>query len=351
MSGLTGEQEQYVARIRAVATDHLLAVPAVHGAVNRPLVKALGDHGLLRGLFGGTPDEPPRDAAALQLCLLRETLATVTTEAETALALQGLGSYPILQSGSPEVIERWIPGVVAGTTVPAFALSEPGAGSDAAALSLRAEPGRRRLAAARREDLDLQRPRRRRLLGVRAHHRRRGRPRGHRVRGGRRRRGAVGRAPRHGGAARDRPAGLRRGPGRSRRRARRGRQRVRGGDAHPRPVPAQRGRVRGRDGAGRARRRTGLVADPRGPRRPADPAAVGRAHAGRDGHPHRGRAAARPVRRDDVRPWGAGRRDHAHRRDGQAVRDRERPVGGRPGGAAARRARSPAGPSARAALS
>ncbi len=140
MSGLTGEQEQYVARIRAVATDHLASVPAVHGAVNRPLLEALGDHGLLRGLFGGSADEAPRDAAALQLCLLRETLATVTTEAETALALQGLGSYPLLQSGSPQVAERWIPGVVTGTTVAAFALSEPRAGSDAAALSLRATP-------------------------------------------------------------------------------------------------------------------------------------------------------------------------------------------------------------------
>ena len=130
--------EDYVARIRAVATDHLLAIPPVHGAVNRPLVEALGRHGLLRGLFGGDPDEPPRDAAALQLCLLRETLATVTTEAETALALQGLGSYPILQSGSAATVERWIPSVVTGEAVPAFALSEPEAGSDAAALSLAA---------------------------------------------------------------------------------------------------------------------------------------------------------------------------------------------------------------------
>ena len=138
MSGLTADQQQYVARVRAVATAHLVPLPAVHDGVNRPLLRALGDHGLLRGLFGGAPDEPPRDAAALQLCLLRETLATITTEAETALALQGLGSYPILQSGSPELVERWIPGVVAGTTVAAFALSEPDAGSDAAALSLRA---------------------------------------------------------------------------------------------------------------------------------------------------------------------------------------------------------------------
>ncbi len=135
-----GLTDEYVARIRAVAQDHLLPIPAVHGAVNRPLIAALGEHGLLRGLFGGEPGEPARDAAALQLCLLRETLATVTTEAETALALQGLGSYPILQSGSPEQVERWIPQVVAGTAVAGFALSEPGAGSDAAALSLAATP-------------------------------------------------------------------------------------------------------------------------------------------------------------------------------------------------------------------
>ena len=141
--GLTAAQEEYVARVRAVATDHLAGIPPVHGAVNRPLVAALGEHGLLRGLFGGAPDEPLvtlGDAAALQLCLLRETLATVTTEAETALALQGLGSYPILQSGSPAAVERWIPGVVDGSVVAAFALSEPAAGSDAAALSLRASP-------------------------------------------------------------------------------------------------------------------------------------------------------------------------------------------------------------------
>jgi alkylation response protein AidB-like acyl-CoA dehydrogenase len=63
----------------------------------------------------------------------------VSGEAETALALQGLGSYPILQSGDPDQVDRWIPRVIAGDAVAAFALSEPGAGSDAAALSLRAD--------------------------------------------------------------------------------------------------------------------------------------------------------------------------------------------------------------------
>ena len=138
--GLTPEQVAYAVWVRERATEALAGIPPVHGAINRRLVKALGDAGLLRGLFGGEPGDPVRDAAAMQLCQLRETIATIDTEAETALALQGLGSYPILQSGNDDTRERWLPGVVSGDVVAAFALSEPDAGSDAAALSLEARP-------------------------------------------------------------------------------------------------------------------------------------------------------------------------------------------------------------------
>jgi acyl-CoA dehydrogenase len=142
--GLSEPQQAYVDHVRELATTRLDVSGADRheGRVNRPLLRDLGRLGLLRGLFGGDPSAPVPvggDAAAMQLCLLRETLATVSTEAETALALQGLGSYPILQSGSPETVERWLPGVVTGDVVAAFALSEPGAGSDAAGLRLRAE--------------------------------------------------------------------------------------------------------------------------------------------------------------------------------------------------------------------
>ena len=138
---LSPAQQQYADHVRDLARGELgsKSSDGEHGRVDRALLRRLGDLGLLRGLFGGTPGEAPRDAAAMQLCLLRETLAGVDTAAETALALQGLGSYPILQAGTPETVERWIPGVVSGDVVAAFALSEAGAGSDAAALSLRAE--------------------------------------------------------------------------------------------------------------------------------------------------------------------------------------------------------------------
>ena len=100
------------------------------GRLNRPLVKALGDEGLLELVFSGS---------ALELCQLREGLAHGCTEAETALALQGLGGYPILRAARPEIRDEWIPKLSAGDAVAAFALSEPEAGSDAAALALRAE--------------------------------------------------------------------------------------------------------------------------------------------------------------------------------------------------------------------
>ena len=136
---LTAAEQQYAEQVRETARRHLVPLAGQAGPrVNRPLLAAMGKLGLLRGLFGGQPDEPPRDAAAVQLCLLRESLAQVSGEAETALALQGLGSYPILQSGPPALAARWIPEVIRGRAAAAFALSEPGAGSDAAALTLTA---------------------------------------------------------------------------------------------------------------------------------------------------------------------------------------------------------------------
>ncbi|QRP46866.1 acyl-CoA dehydrogenase family protein [Amycolatopsis sp. FDAARGOS 1241] len=140
---LTPDQQAFVASVKRLAAEQLrpLAEAGAEGAVNRPLLKAMGSHGLLARLFPGVESgQPTRQAAALDLCLLREALATENTEAETALALQGLGSYPVLQSGKDEQVARWLPAVAAGDAVAAFALTEPDAGSDAAALQLAAEP-------------------------------------------------------------------------------------------------------------------------------------------------------------------------------------------------------------------
>ncbi|MFF6778787.1 acyl-CoA dehydrogenase family protein [Streptomyces sp. NPDC012637] len=130
---LDPEQTTWCAELRALAAEQLrpLADKGEPGRVNRPLVAALGAHGLIGRLF---------DSGALDLCLMRESLAHACTEAETALALQGLGAHPVAAFGTPDQRARWLPEVVAGRAVAAFALSEPGAGSDAAALALEAVP-------------------------------------------------------------------------------------------------------------------------------------------------------------------------------------------------------------------
>jgi acyl-CoA dehydrogenase len=147
---LSHAQQRLLAEVRALAREVLapLAAAGRPGRVNRELVAALGDHGLLARLLPADPDRPAAadpdpdpggGASALELCLLREALAAESTEAETALALQGLGAHPIAVAGSEPLRRRWLPEVAAGRAVAAFALSEPGAGSDAAGLELRAD--------------------------------------------------------------------------------------------------------------------------------------------------------------------------------------------------------------------
>jgi acyl-CoA dehydrogenase len=141
--GLTDEQRGRFEAVRQEARESLapLAATGEPGRVNRALVKALADRGILGQLFpsASTGGQDNQAASAVDLCLLREALAGASTEAETALALQGLGAYPILQSGRDEVRHRWIPAVAHGNAVAAFALTEPDAGSDAGSLSLAAE--------------------------------------------------------------------------------------------------------------------------------------------------------------------------------------------------------------------
>lgn len=135
---LSTEQEDLYENTRRLAMETL--APIAHqgepARVNRPLVRALGEHGLLGRLFAEGSDS---QVSATDLCLLREALARECTEAETAFALQGLGSYSILQAGGEDLVQRWIPGVATGEVVAGFALTEPDAGSDVSRLALKAE--------------------------------------------------------------------------------------------------------------------------------------------------------------------------------------------------------------------
>jgi len=69
------------------------------------------------------------------LALARETLACTSGLADFALAMQGLGSVPVSLYGSEAQKRALLPRVAAGEAIAAFALSEPDAGSDVAAMS------------------------------------------------------------------------------------------------------------------------------------------------------------------------------------------------------------------------
>ena len=112
--------------------DH--SVPAVDDAC-RKLVRQLGEGGWLKYAIGGAAYGASADTIDTRaVCLIRETLARHSGLADFAFAMQGLGSGAISIFGSPEQKQRYLPCVAKGAAIAAFAISEPDAGSDVAAL-------------------------------------------------------------------------------------------------------------------------------------------------------------------------------------------------------------------------
>ena len=103
----------------------------------RALVASLGHSGLLDWAV-------PEDGGSVSkldvrgLSIIRAGLGYHSGLADFAFAMQGLGSGALTLFGTAEQKARWLPGARAGTAIAAFALSEPDAGSDVAALSMTA---------------------------------------------------------------------------------------------------------------------------------------------------------------------------------------------------------------------
>lgn len=107
-------------------------------ALCQGIVRDLGQAGWLRytvpEAFGGAL--PELDSRSL--CVARQTLGYYDGLADFAFAMQGLGSGPIALFGSEALKRKYLPRVATGESIAAFALSEPEAGSDAAAMTTRA---------------------------------------------------------------------------------------------------------------------------------------------------------------------------------------------------------------------
>ncbi len=104
------------------------------GDACRKYVTQLGSAGWLKYVVprahGGASDA----LDVRSLCLIRETLGYTSGLGEFAFAMQGLGSGPISLFGSETLKQKYLPGVAAGRSIAAFAISEADAGSDLAAM-------------------------------------------------------------------------------------------------------------------------------------------------------------------------------------------------------------------------
>ena len=101
-------------------------------AACRALAAAMGEADLFRHCM------PDGEFDVRALCLMREILARHAPLADFVFAMQGLGTGAISLFGTREQRAQWLPPVRRGTALAAFALSEPDAGSDVAAMCMTA---------------------------------------------------------------------------------------------------------------------------------------------------------------------------------------------------------------------
>ncbi|MBM7067021.1 acyl-CoA dehydrogenase family protein [Actibacterium sp. 188UL27-1] len=128
------EHAALAARAEEVAHDLVVQHEDTDTAC-RALVSHLGRAGLLE--HTGSP-EGKLDVRSL--CLCREILARHDGLADFAFAMQGLGTGAISLFGSDEQKQEWLPRTRTGQAISAFALTEPGSGSDVANNTMSATP-------------------------------------------------------------------------------------------------------------------------------------------------------------------------------------------------------------------
>jgi len=107
------------------------------GEYPKDIEKLFADNGLLGIPF---PEEYGGiSGSSVTICMGIEEIAKACASSSLILAVQALGSYPILVAGTEEQKKRLCPPLASGEKVAAYALSEPGSGSDAAAMKTTAK--------------------------------------------------------------------------------------------------------------------------------------------------------------------------------------------------------------------
>ena len=132
---LTDEQRAVRDLVREIARERIAPVAAYYDETESypyEIMKLLAQQGLM-GIwvpeaYGGT------GMGALAVALVAEELAWACAATATNWGATPLGGYPILLAGTEEQKRRYLPRLAGGEILAAYSLSEPAAGSDAAAL-------------------------------------------------------------------------------------------------------------------------------------------------------------------------------------------------------------------------
>jgi acyl-CoA dehydrogenase len=131
---LEPQHVERASRILSWGLEHLLPRPEPNDDASarleaRELLSAIGRGGWLNAIV---------DLDLRGLAIARETIAAMSPLADAVVALQGLGGTPLVIAGTEAQRTRWLPGITDGTLMAGFAMTEPDAGSDVAALRTRA---------------------------------------------------------------------------------------------------------------------------------------------------------------------------------------------------------------------
>ena len=102
------------------------------------LAQGLGREGLMAYAIPRPYGGMRETVQARDLCVIREELASYAALADVMFGVQALGSYPIVIAGTEEQKKKYLPVLASAESLAAFALTEPEAGSDAAAISAEA---------------------------------------------------------------------------------------------------------------------------------------------------------------------------------------------------------------------
>ena len=134
---LEPSHRELAAAIKAFAAEEIEPRAAEQSDTNaqaRDFLQRLAAAGWLRYTVPQAHGGIYAELEVRSLALIRSALARHSALADVMFAMQGLGSFPITLAGSEQLKQRWLPLVAAGKAVASFAVTEPQAGSDVAAI-------------------------------------------------------------------------------------------------------------------------------------------------------------------------------------------------------------------------